>query len=78
MRGRLCGGEERIWATVDFPLARVPVRPIRSMVVFWIFWVFFWREWGGGGLEGGGLSGGGMGGWMVGEGTLFEDWGGGN
>lgn len=31
MRGRECGGEERMLATVDLPVAMEPVRPIRSM-----------------------------------------------
>lgn len=31
MMGRECGGEERMLATVDLPVAIEPVRPIRSM-----------------------------------------------
>ena len=31
--GRECGGEERMRETVDLPVAREPVRPIRIMVV---------------------------------------------
>lgn len=30
--GREWGGKERRWETVDFPVAREPVRPIRIMV----------------------------------------------
>ena len=32
MMGRECGGEERMDETVDLPVAREPVRPIRIMV----------------------------------------------
>lgn len=32
MRGRECGGDERIAATVDLPVAIEPVSPIMSIV----------------------------------------------
>jgi hypothetical protein len=31
MMGRLYGGDERIWETVDLPVAMLPVRPRSNM-----------------------------------------------